>query len=529
MSDIINYIRAGYSSIYMVTPEESRAELLIATTVAQLNAAAKDKDKHRRLIVWSHTDGFQLPDGKSTEQIMDPVAALKKIRAEPGPAIFVFRDLHSFFGMPAVLRLLRDISREFKQQAKTLFIISPVSKITPEIERDITLVDFTLPTREEINKVWDILYTANKARIDKLTGFNEDERELIIQSAMGLTSAEAEAAFAKALVVNRYWPEGQGVPPAISKLVLKEKAQAVKKQGILEYFETDTNTNDVGGLAFLKKWLTIRKKAYSKKARERGIPTPRGIALVGLPGCGKSLSAKAASNIFGVPLIRFDIGRVFGGIVGASEQNVRNATQTIDAIGNCVVWIDEADKAFSGAGGGGGGDNGVTDRVFGHILTWAQEKKSSAFIMMTINRIDNILARNPELLRKGRFDEIFFVGLPSIEERKQILDIHIRRLSRDGDAKKLKIDLDELAEHSVGFSGAELEEAVISALYIALDRDDALKTDYIGSSILNTNPLSRSAATQLKHMAEWAQINAIDASVGKEVKDDAKGRSLEIE
>ena len=535
MADLINYIRAGYPILFMVTPEETRAEMQIVSTIVKLNEYTKEANKcakkpqsTRDIYVWSLTEGLFSIDAKQKEEVFDPEEALQKIMKDENTAVYVFRDFHKFFDNVKVLRLLRDIAHDFKQKRKTLILLSPVGKLPPEIEHDITIIEFELPTKNEITTIWNNIYNGCKDTVNKM-GYTEDEKELIVQGAMGLTSIEAENAFSKAIMARRYW-DGTNAP-MISRLILKEKAQIVKKSGILEYYDTDTGINDIGGLDILKRFFKERSKAYTKKAREKGLPTPRGIVLVGPPGCGKSLAAQAASNIFGVPLIRFDLGRIYGGIIGQSEANVRNATQTIDAIGNCIVFIDEMEKAFAG-GGNNSGDSGVSARVFGHLLTWMQEKKGQSFCVGTVNRIENILSSNPELLRKGRFDEIFFVGLPSYEERKAILDIHIRALCQDGDAKKLGIDLDELAKISKGHSGAELKEAVISGLYKAFDRDMVLNTDHIHNAIINTNPLSKSASSHLENMTKWAMDNAVNASRNEKNEETGSlakfNRSLEV-
>jgi len=393
---------------------------------------------------------------------------------------------------------------DFKQNAKTLIMVSPINKVSPDIEHDVTVIEFELPTKEEIEKVWKLIYDGYKKKIGNLT---QEEHDEIIQAAMGLTTIEAENAFAKALVSRKDMPEPK---PSIAKLVMREKAQVVKKSGILEYYEATENVGDIGGLENVKTFFTERKQAFTKKAREFGLPKPRGIVLAGLPGCGKSLSAKVASNIMGIPLIRLDIGRIFAGLVGASEQNMRLALSTIDAIGNCVVWVDEMEKAFSGMGGSGSTDGGTTQRVIGSFLTWMQDKKSPSFVVATVNRIESILDTMPELLRKGRFDEIFFVGLPSDKEREEILKIHTRKFKRE--ALISKINYKELSKKSEGFSGAELEESVVTALYKAFAADKDLTTDFILCGINGTNPLSKSATAQLNNMANWAAKNAVPAS-----------------
>ena len=369
--------------------------------------------------------------------------------------------------------------------------------------------EFKLPGEVEIKKTWDSLYNSAKKKIGKL---DEDEHERIVQAALGLTTTEAEFALAKSLIDRNEMKGDDKVP--ISQMVLDLKAEQVKKSGILEFWKADETAKDIGGLNVLKRWLGVRKKAFTKAARDFGIPLPRGILLVGLPGCGKSLVAKVASKIFNVPLIRFDIGKIFAGLVGQSEQNMRSALQQIDALGNCIVWVDEMEKAFAGMSGGGSSDSGVGQRVFGTFITWMQEKKNPSFIVSTVNRIEGL---PPELMRKGRFDEIFFVGLPDNDERSEILDIHVRKLKRDP-KKIITSARAKLVSASDGFSGAELEEAVVSGLYTAFDLGTELDEHHILSAIQNTNAQSKTHKDVLKKMSSWAKNNAVDASREKSDK-----------
>jgi ATP-dependent 26S proteasome regulatory subunit len=520
------YFKSGYSVINLITSEEIRAEKEILSACKAIK---------RKLTVWSTTEGFT-QEGKSPRSQEDPVEALTEILKDPTEDIvYIFRDLHQFFqgqGGTKVCRLIRDIARIFKEKNKTLVIISAVNKLMPEMERDVTLLEFDLPDEATLTTIWDNL--AEKNQLKKLFAIDENERDMIIQAARGLTTTEAENAFSKAVVDCAAIKKDR---PKISKLVMTEKAIAVRKSGILEYFEASETMLDVGGLATLKKWLGIRKSALTKKARQYGLPQPKGALFVGIPGCGKSLAAKAAANAFGVPLIRFDISKVFAGLVGMSEANMRNALQTIDAIGNCVVWMDELEKGLAGMGGGGSNDSGVSTRVFGSFLTWLQEKKSSSFVVATINRIDGL---PPELIRKGRWDEIFYVGLPSAKEREEIFKIHILKDRRPVemrntpwmyDIKDFRLNGDgELLEKSNGFSGAEIEAAVISGLFSAFSKSDGEKpmtSDHILSAVLNTTPLSTSRKGDLDAMAKWAEENAVDAS-GEEDGSDPLSKALGV-
>ena len=494
---LVSYFRAGYPLLYMVTAEEARAEAEIARAVTTPSV------RRVKLYVWSTTEGlFDITKPNQTnDKLKDPKAALEHLKAtKEAKTVYVFRDLHAFFVAP-VVRLLRDLARDLKQIQSTIIIMSPVQKIPPELQRDAVQMDFELPTRDQIGQTFIKLYGGNKAKLEqKGLLVTEDEQERIIDAAMGLTSTEAENAFSKAIVDS---VTGGG---RISQLVLKEKALAVKKSGVLEYFETTENLGSIGGLDVLKMWMQKRARAFTKKARAFGLPTPKGVLLSGIPGTGKSLAAKAASGIMQVPLIRFDISRVFGGLVGQSEEQMRTALQTIDAMGPCIVWVDEMEKAFAGAGGTGSGDSGVTRRVFGNFLTWMQEKTTPSFIIATTNSIAGI---PPEMLRRGRFDENFFIGLPNTKEREQIFKIHLRKNNRHN----RPIDIGQCVAASNGYTGAEIEYSIADGLYTAFDKDRDLETEDIIQGIKSTNPISRAFAAELKDMIGWAQVNAVNASL----------------
>jgi len=503
------YMKAAYPVLLIPSSEEVRAEQEIAV-------AAVATKRARKVVSWTCTSGLsrltRQPGGGLGISVLDdaakpPVKALNKILDENQTGVvYVMEDLHAHFNNPAVVRLVRDVSRRFRSGDRTMILLSPVKKLPPELERDVAVVELALPDRTALRTAWDAIAETNKIEQDK------DEVEKIMEAARGLTSLEAENAFAKAIIQNM-----TGDERPISELVMAEKADAVKKTGVLEYFDAKTIPSDIGGLRRLKKWLELRKLALTSEAREYGLPSPRGYVMVGLPGCGKSLAAKATASVLRVPLIRFDVSRVFAGLVGQSETNMRNAISTIEAIGNCVVWIDEMEKAFAGASGTQSGDSGVTQRVFGQFLTWMQEKKGSAFVVATVNRIGGL---PPELLRKGRFDEIFFVDLPSREEREEILSIHVRSRRDEDFLTKMKVEKawKECIDASEGFSGAEIEESVVSALYTAFHRDQTsgerkdLKMDFVYSALLNTTPVSQSQKESLKEMVQWAKVYAVRAN-----------------
>jgi len=305
-------------------------------------------------------------------------------------------------------------------------------------------------------------------------------------------------------------------------VVLSEKQQIIRKSGMLEYYETDENFNTIGGLGALKEWLMKRGMAFSDKAKSFGLPPPKGVLFLGIQGCGKSLCAKAVAANWELPLLRFDVGKLFESALGSSEQNVRRTIQIAESVSPCVLWVDEIDKAFGGVSGSSGStDGGTTARIFGSFITWLSEKKSPVFVIATANDITKL---PPELLRKGRLDEIFFVDLPTEEERADIFNIQIAKLGRNPEA----FDLSILAEASKGFSGAEIEESVISALYDAFYADGELSIEGLIDNIRSTVPLSKTMGEKIAELRAWCEGRARPASFGREFQHEAHERKIEL-
>jgi SpoVK/Ycf46/Vps4 family AAA+-type ATPase len=320
---------------------------------------------------------------------------------------------------------------------------------------------------------------------------DEDGRERLLQSALGLTLGEAENVIARILV--RHLRLGVDQVPEI----LTEKRQLIRKSGLLEYYASEESFATVGGMAALKDWLAKRGAAFTPAARAYGLPAPKGLLLLGVQGCGKSLCAKAAANLWQVPLLRFDMGRMFGSLVGSSEDNVRRAISLAESVAPAVLWVDEIDKAFAGTQGSTFSDAGTTARVFGTFLTWLSEKAAPVFVVATANDISQL---PPELLRKGRFDELFFVDLPEPDERADIFAIHLARRGRD----PAGFDREAMAAASGDFSGAEIEEAVISALYEGFSRGEELNTGHVLLALRESVPLARTMSEHVQRLREWA-------------------------
>ena len=510
-TEVSDLIRARYPLIYVVSHEEARVE----ESLRKLSV-----EREMRLEVWSVTEGFRvLAGGTGTRDVKDPLKALEHVLRGEGRALYVLRDFHPFFKEPAIVRRLRDLASELRKTKKSVLLLSPVQKVPPELEKSLAaMVYWDLPQRGEIDEIARNLLTQAPEDTQRRAREEPAYLEKVVEAALGLTHVEAENVFAKSMVRTRTFD----IPT-----ILDEKKQIIRKSGLLEYYERTEDVGDIGGLEVLKDWLEKRRHAFSGRAREFGLPLPKGILLIGVPGTGKSLTAKAVGALWEMPLLRLDVGKIFAGLVGSSEENIRNVTQTAEAIAPSILWIDEIEKGFSGTGSSGQTDGGTTSRVFGSFITWMQEKQKPVFVIATAN---NVTQLPPELLRKGRFDEIFFCDLPSSEERKQICEIHIRKKQRDPS----QFDLDKLVNATNDFSGAEIEQAVVAALYDAFDAGKDLDTEGLLHSLGEIVPLAVTMREQIDGMREWARTRARPASTRKSERKSASwiekhgGRKLEM-
>jgi SpoVK/Ycf46/Vps4 family AAA+-type ATPase len=410
--------------------------------------------------------------------------------------VVLFRDLqlHLDQSDPMLVRRIKDVLRVAKANGHALILLGCRLKLPPELEHEITHVDFNLPDVSQLGTVLDgILKSA------KLKAPHDAIREAALQSALGLTTTEAENAFALSVV------ETKGID---HKIVAREKARTLKRNGLVEVVEATTSLDDIGGLGLLKEWLQRRGGAFSASAKAYGLPAPKGLLIVGIPGTGKSLTAKATASAFGLPLLRLDMGRVFGGIVGQSEANLRSVIQTAEAIAPCVLWIDEIEKGFSGSKSSGSTDGGTSSRVFGSFLSWMQEKDKPVFVVATANDVSKL---PPEFLRKGRFDEMFFVDLPDALERAQIWDIVIKRHGR----RPTDYDTVVLARACEQFTGAEIEAVFIDAMHEAYAEGKEPGPKEILEAMTQTVPLAQLMDGQIAALRHWAKGRAREAASHK--------------
>jgi SpoVK/Ycf46/Vps4 family AAA+-type ATPase len=483
-------VQAQYPLIYLITHEEERAEKFLAH-LAELKPA-------KRLCIWTVTRGIgEYGQGTYQQGTLTAEAALKEVmRSDPKePAIYVFKDLHPFLTHDVTIRCLRDAIATFKNTLKTIIILSPVQVIPVELEKEVVVMDFPLPTVAEIEAVLDQHLGITRAR-----KMPREAKEKLVRAALGLTKDEADKVYRKAQVTTGRLTEEE------VEIVLSEKKQLIKRNGILEYLEEEENLTTVGGLEELKRWLRQRSNAFTQRARDYGLPQPKGMLILGVPGCGKSLIAKTTAKLWSLPLVRLDIGRVYDGTtVGRSEANLRNALKVAESISPMILFIDEIDKAFAGSAGSADSDGGTSSRIFGTFLTWMQEKKSPVFVMATANRVDRLPG---EFLRKGRFDELFFVDLPTYEERMEIFQIHLSKRRSDIS----RFELSQLAKVTEGFSGAEIEQAVVAAMYEAFAQDREFTQLDIISSVKSTTPLSRTMEEQVRALRDWARVRARPAA-----------------
>ncbi len=470
-------LRACYPLIYLPTNEEERAEKAIALATEKLGK--------RNVYVWDFVNGYQENPNNTGFGKRNPLQALEFVTRMPENAggVFILRDFQRFLEDIAISRQLRNLARLLKSQPKNIIIIAPQVQIPEELAEVITVVDFALPSASEIKTEIERLISATG---QNLSGEFLDE---LVRAAQGLSLERIRRVLTKAIASNGKL-ESDDV-----ELILEEKRSSIRQTKILDYYPATEQISDIGGLDNLKSWLLRRGGAFSEQARAYGLPNPRGLLLVGIQGTGKSLTAKAIAHHWHLPLLRLDVGRLFAGLVGESESRTRQTIELAEALAPCILWIDEIDKGFAGLDGKG--DSGTTSRVFGTFITWLAEKKSPVFVVATAN---NIRALPPEMLRKGRFDEIFFVGLPDRSEREAIFQVHLAKLRPHNLGN---YDIKRLAYETPDFSGAEIEQTIIEAMHIGFSQQRDFTTDDILEAASQTVPLAKTAQEQIEFLQQW--------------------------
>lgn len=501
------YLRARFTLIIIKTREESRVIKIIQQVCS---------DRQCPCSVWDAAEGFAKTqssnNGGLRGQILDPLQVLENIEKETARTVFVLKDLHDYWNNGKLKRKLRNVAQKLKISYKSVIITTPCGKIPPELEDEAVIINFSLPTAEELEQVLDEL---TKTRGLKVT-LTDLGREKMVQAAMGMTLNQAQRAFAKAIVQNSRLDDRD------ITLITEEKKQIVRESESLEFYSSTETPDQVGGLGILKKWLQLRERAFTKEARDYGLPSPKGIALIGIPGTGKSLTAKMIAGLWQLPLLRLDVGSLFGSLVGESEERTRRALELAGLIAPCVFWIDEIEKAFSTSHG----DAGTSQRVFASFLTWMQDKTAPCFVVATANNISEL---PPELLRRGRFDEVFFLDLPTNEERKEIFSIHLKRRKR----LPQHFDLHKLANESNGYVGSEIEQGIIDAMYLAFNENmREITTDDLCKCLKRQIPLSVSQREIINGLRDWlreGRAQSASFADAKEAEQSFAGIPLELD
>jgi ATP-dependent 26S proteasome regulatory subunit len=479
-ADLESYMQASYPALYISTYEELRISGEIYEWF---------KDTHT-IYIWDSLNGLsEKLEGTKTKNVKDttdPVAMLAQITSicqsgKGGDHIYILKDFHLQFDNPLkkiqIIRSFKNTSDYLKAVGSIVLFISPVVKLPIEISKDIQLLDYALPNEQAIENQLDFVHKSvneNKKDKDKLV-IDESTREMAIEAAKGMTDSEVENAFSLAIVRNKAFNIG------FVKSVFKEKIQQVKKGGILTYLETNVTFDNVGGLDGVKSWMAARKGGFSKKAREYGLPFPKGVGLAGIAGCGKTLISKAIANELGFPLFQLDIGKLFSKWVGETEQNFAEMIKTVESIGRCVLQLDEVEKYLNTSAVSGAGDSGTGSRSFGSVLTWLSDRDSPAFIIATSN---NHLILPVELIRKGRFDEWFWIDLPEQKEREDIFNVVIRKFKRDPE----KFDISALATAADKFTGVEIDNVFKDAMFRAFNEGKEVNEDHVIKEIELVTP-----------------------------------------
>lgn len=509
--EIESFIRAGYPAIVFTTAEEDRALTVCESIAKMLN---------KTFSFWSVTKGIQsqiknydtmsatmleseikAEIGDKKNMMIDPIKVLEEPmkKASKTGMVYALLDFHPFIKTPNVWRRAKDLFKIAKSRGITYVFISAEFEVPAELKREVIIASLPLPTRDELNNT--LKKMANLFNISV-----PEDSQIYVEAALGLTINEAENAFATSLAKNGCFDVMQ---------VNRVKEKTICSGGLIECKSSNETLDSIGGLKNFTGWARKRFLAYSPEANDYGIPAPKGTLLVGVPGSGKSLSAKALANLWQKPLLKLDIGKLFGSLVGETESNTRKALEIAEAMAPCILWIDEIEKGLAGIQSSGKTDSGVTSRAFGTILTWLQEKETPVFVIATAN---NVAELPPEFLRKGRFDEIFFVDIPTIEERKEIFAIQLKKYKRN----PTDFDLDILAKESNKFTGAEIEQAIINALYDTWSSDNKVLTDTaILEAIKDINPMaaSGSMSKQIEAIKAWSEESHIQRANSAEDDD----------
>jgi SpoVK/Ycf46/Vps4 family AAA+-type ATPase len=485
------FLKARYPIIYINTIEEDRVEYVIRKNVKT--------NLNRSIYSWDFVDGYTNNPNNEGFAKRNPLQALElveRLNAET-PALFLLKDFHRFLTDLSISRKLRNISRILKLQPKTIIIIGSDLSVPKELQDLITVVEFELPSKEEITQELNRLINSLNIQIDSQLFEN------LASACQGLSLERIRRVLSKIIATYKTIDDNSIV------VLLSEKKQIIRQTEILEYYSVNEQITKLGGLDNLKDWLKKRKTAFGIQASNYGLPTPRGLLLIGIQGTGKSLTAKAIANEWKLPLLKLDVGKLFGGIVGESESRLRQMINLSETISPCILWIDEIDKAFTNTESKG--DSGTSNRVLATFISWLSEKTKPVFVIATANNIDLLPL---EIIRKGRFDEIFFLDLPKQEEREEIFKIHLREFRPNSWES---FEYSKLAQNSDSFSGAEIRQSIIEGMYHAFYEKREFTTDDICLALSELIPLALLESDQMKRLQNWASSGRIRLASSKHI------------
>lgn len=486
--DLTLLIKSQTPIIAIETHEEKRVLNLFREIGRQLNLP---------ISRWSVTGGLQRLESGFLPQKFNtaPADVLGHLRSSDQPGIYLMLDFHPYLEDPMHTRLVREIAQEYRSIPKLLVFISPKLEVPKEFSQKTAKFELSLPDKTrilEIIKAVAVQWTRDNP--GRKVAADRKAVDQLASNLLGLTVTDAERLARKAI-----YDDG-AITSSDIPMVMQAKYNLISQDGILAFEYETAAFADVGGLVNLKKWLHLRRAVFHGKGQEFGLDAPKGMMLLGVQGCGKSLAAKAVAGVWGVPLLRLDFGTLYNKYIGETERNLRQALKTSEVMAPCVLWVDEIEKGLSG----GDGDDGVSRRVLGTLLTWMSEKSKAVFVVATANDVTSL---PPELLRKGRFDELFFVDLPKIKARAEIFAIQLKRRN----LSPTDFDLEPLAKATKGFSGSEIEQAVVSSLYAAVARGQRLKNEHLLEEISGTRPLSVLMAEKVQGLRNWASQRTVPA------------------
>lgn len=490
LQDLRKFILSRVSIVYILSDEEDRVEGLIK----EVSATFQPKPK---VYTWNPFTGLT-GEEEILENTKAPLDALDRVIQRPEQAFYLFEGIHSLMeGDPLIIRKLKDVHRALRNRYTTLFIVAPVLFVPEELRREMVVFELPMPDATEVERVLNSVITGNPQASKLTESLTPELRERMVKAALGLSLDQVARAFRAALIGKTTLDE------AVIEEIIEEKGQLIRKSGILTLVSYRPSLDEVGGLENLKDWLRKRKNILNKESMAYGLQLPKGVLITGVSGCGKSLCAKVFASFWGIPLLHLDMARLYDGTAGEPEKALQVALQTAETVAPSVLWIDEIEAGISIQSQKAGG--GTQSRVFASFLTWMQEKKHFVFIAATANVIELL---PPEVLRKGRFDQIFFVTLPNAQERKEILTIHLKK--RGADLSKMNLNM--LVKVTEGFNGAEIEQAVNGALIDAFHEGRPLTEQDVVIAAGNIVPLSITMKEEIGRMERWAYNRAILAS-----------------